>query len=150
MYAFLARTQYIWAVAKPENAMAACVNYLGNSRSISYYDTVYSAEEITERRYNDLTGILVDSFTKWTENFFLNIVFWRTAIFSILTMIAFSVVISCRKGINCWLPFVPILCNNLILFASTGSPDYRYYWPSVVLGLFLFLLSPSFLKMNNA
>lgn len=146
LYALLGRTQYIWAVAKPENAKASCVNYLGNTRSITYYDTEYNAEEIKERQYNVLTEIFTDSFTEWTNNSFLNIVFWRTAIFGILTLVAFSVAFSCRKGILHWFPFVPIIFNNLILFASTGSPDYRYYWPTVVVGLFLFLLSPAIVK----
>ena len=61
---------------------------------------------------------------------------WRTAIYflAILFLLYFT---AGKRKMFFFLPFVPILFNVLSLIAGSGWSDYRYYWPTAVIAVFL-------------
>lgn len=37
------------------------------------------------------------------------------------------------------MPFVPVIFNVAALFIGSGWSDYRYYWPTAIMSIFLFM-----------
>ena len=133
MKAFLSRNSVIWSIDKPVNEIEGCVNYLGE------YHNEDCPEQYPRRATNILTVILTDIYTKLTDNQFVYSLYWKTSIYNLLMIVGIMMIIVRfrKKSAIMILPFIPIVVNVAILFIASGWPDYRYYWPSMLVASIL-------------
>ena len=66
---------------------------------------------------------------------------WRAGIWTLLSVFAFATVVVLKKNKKYSILFVVLLAHILSLLLTTGWSDYRYYWPIVLIGLFLALIA---------
>lgn len=124
------RNSVIWSIAKPNDEWAGCVNHLEERNTLSLYP---------HRVPNRLTNIFADLCNRITNNKVLYVFLWRTGIYNLLIIIM-TVVAFCapkKRKLFHIIPFVPIVGNVAALFIASGWPDYRYFWPSMSISLFL-------------
>lgn len=125
---FLKRNAVIWSIDKTCYESVGCVNYLGE------YHDAECQEQYPERKPNYFTEKLTALFSKLTNNRLFYTLYWRTAIYHLLMIIVMGLVVIRFKTrcINYILPFIPISTNVISLSLTSGWPDYRYYWPSML------------------
>ena len=130
---FLSRNAVIWSIDRTAYEMAGCVNYLGENHDEQY------ERQFSYRKENFLTRILTKVFTKLTENHFVYTFYWRTPIYNLLMIVGILVIIIKYKMrfLLPVLPFAPIGVNTFVLLMTSGWPDYRYYWPSMLVATVL-------------
>lgn len=128
--AVAARNTVIWSIAKPYDEGASLVNNLGECNELSLYP---------RRIPNRLTHILTDLCNRIAESKIIYLFIWRTGIYNLLIimMILLSLCSPKKQKLFHMMPYIPIAANVMALFISSGWSDYRYYWPSMSIGLFL-------------
>jgi len=130
---FLSRNAVMWSIDKTANEIPGCVNYLGEEHIISF------KEQYPKREPNFLTNWLTNIFNILTNNHFIYTFYWKTSIYNLLMIIGI-IHIALRfkkKFANYVLPFTPIAVNIFVLSLTSGWPDYRYYWPSMLVASIL-------------
>lgn len=124
------RNAVIWSIARPNDECAGCVNHLEEWLTDATYPP---------RVYNKLTYVITD-FCNWIKNNTLLYLFlWRTGIYNLLILIMLAVTV-CKQNkqkLFHLFPYVPIIMNLAALFIASGWSDYRYFWPSMTISLFL-------------
>lgn len=133
LMAVLIRNSVLWSIAKPQDEIAGLVNYLGerNTYEISVYPF---------RQPNILTEIFSDVCNVVSDNSVLFILYWRTGLYHLFLFFIMGVFITKiekEKGLIYMIPFVPAVMNLTALFIASGWSDYRYFWPSMSMSLFL-------------
>lgn len=128
--AVAARTSAIWSIARPIDEQARCVTYLGEYPTGALYPA---------RIYTNLSLKISDWCVLIRDNAVLYLFIWRTGIYNLLIVILVIITISAQKKQKLYhlLPFVPVIINLAALFIASGWTDYRYFWPSMVISLFL-------------
>lgn len=133
MKAVASRTSIIWSIVRPNDEPAGCVQYLGENQTYSPNIYPFRTENILTYKLTDLSN--------WVKkNSVLYLFFWRTGIYNLL-IILMLIIGLCKwkkKLLFYLLPFVPASANLAALAVSAGWPDYRYFWPSMTISLFLF------------
>ena len=110
--------------------MEACVDYLEE-----YQDSVYQYS-YPWRVQNSLSDVLSGISNRLSGNGVIYILAWRTGIY-VLGILFLLYFISKKKKMLYFIPFLPVLFNLFSLLAGSGWTDYRYYWPTAIMALFL-------------
>ena len=142
-FAILARNEYLWSVCRPEAAVDGGVNY--TSQYLPNEEFSYLIDCcIPKRSENALTYLLTNIVQRLTSVKLLYIVYWRVGLYNILILLCMIAVYARNKRnqMKMLLPFIPIVANCFALIIGSGWSDYRYYWPSVIIGVFLLILTP--------
>lgn len=128
--AVAARNTVIWSIVKPYDEAAEWVNYLGECNQFALYP---------QRIPNRLTQILTDLCKRITDSKVLYLFIWRTGIYNLLIVMMIVGSLCSPKGRKLFymMPYIPVAANVTALFISSGWSDYRYYWPSMTIGLLL-------------
>ncbi len=81
-----------------------------------------------------MTDILTNMVLFLKQNNTIYIFFWRPGIYNLFIILSTMVLLINLKKRNMvvLLPVIPIVLNVFALFVSSGWPDYRYHWPSVL------------------
>lgn len=136
LMAVLARNSVIWSIMKPLGEKPGCVNILTD-----YHIPEQQLEyEYPYRAENFLTHPLEILCEWFTARMILYPFYWRTGIYNLL-IIFMTALILCthkKKKLMYLVPFVPILMNLAALLIASGWSDYRYFWPSMAISIFLF------------
>lgn|GEM_PF-4910192 len=133
--AVMTRTSIGWSVDKTIGQIDMLTCYTGERLDeTGEFDYHYQA-----RKRNVLTSIL-DCIHGVLYNIpILYVLFWRTGLYLIIIFFSSSVASTswnARKKV--FLPALPVVFNFVTLIISSAWPDYRYYWPCNVIGIFLF------------
>ena len=125
--AFLERTQIIWSITKNDAEITSCIHYVGEMNTIG-------PELYPHRISNFMTDILTNMVLFLKQNNTIYIFFWRPGIYNLFIILSTMVLLINLKKRNMvvLLPVIPIVLNVFALFVSSGWPDYRYHWPSVL------------------
>lgn len=128
--AVAARNSVIWSIAKPYDEAAEWVNYLGECNEQSLYP---------QRTPNRLTHFLTELCGRITKSRIMYLFLWRTGIYHLLLvmMILLSLCSAKKQKLFYMMPYIPVAANVIALFIASGWSDYRYYWPSMTISLFL-------------
>lgn len=130
--AFIKRNSPCWSICKPIGSAANFTNYKLNFHG---YHGEYS---YPYRLENKLTKLLSDFCDNIANNSLANVFYWRSSIYIlVLLYFLFCLWLLAKKQIHYYIPFLPIFFNNLTLFAASGWSDYRYYWPTFIISMFL-------------
>lgn len=142
--AVISRNRVIMGVNKAAYEVENLVNYLDE-----YHDPAY-AYQYPMRQANGLTHALGKLFRQLSYRPFLRVLQWRTGIYHLLIILTVLIIIVTKK--KTWmrplLPFWPIIMNVFTLFIASGWSDYRYYWPSAIIGCYLALYAVAACKMD--
>lgn len=130
----LIRSNYAWTVEKPQNGRETCIATLTESHS--YEDRLVL--HIPHREDNFLTTIFTNIVNIFNRSIFIHNIYWRVGIYNIFILSIFVILLMRRKKYAYFaIPFLPIILNTVVLVIACGWPNYRYYWPSMVLCGFL-------------
>lgn len=148
--AVLTRNSVIWSLVRPTDENPSCICYLSEYRGEEGEDP--NPDLYPARKENVLTDKLKTLYSYSTMPIFF-LFYWRTGIYNLL-LICMVVMMICGRGEKkIWglIPFVPIFANLAALFISSGWTDYRYFWPSMSISLFLlFYFSFEWRKYNKS
>lgn len=143
---FLTRNTVIWSIDRAAYEIAGCVEYLGEYHDVSY------PEQYPNRVNNYFTGHLTTIFSKLSGYHIIYALYWKTAIYNLLMIMGIVLILIKYKG-KFWmpvLPFVPIMVNVFALLMTSGWPDYRYYWPSMLIAALLIPYTAIVLARQNS
>lgn len=131
---FLKRNTVAWSIDICKYERARYVNYLGEVHNDEYF-----LEHYPPRVENYFTKKLTILFAILRANHFVYMLYWRTAIYNLLMIVATLLIFSKykKKFMLPALPFLPILLNVFVLLMTSGWSDYRYYWPSMLIASIL-------------
>lgn len=135
--AVLTRNSVLWSIMKPSGEIAGCVNLLTDYHGQSV--GLQPSDLYPYRVDNILTHILEKLCNWFTDRQILYLFYWRTGIYNLLIIFMVGITF-CSWQKRKWMyliPYVPILGNLAALFISSGWTDYRYFWPSMAISLFL-------------
>ena len=138
---FLRRNSVLWSVVKPEEEVAGCVNTLVDFHREEEAEYMYP-----RRTINAATGALTAISRNLTENKLLYIFTWRTSIY-LIAILTLAYVAMIQRKYRLLIPIIPLLSNTFSLLLGSGWPDYRYYWPTEILAVFL--ISIVFIGRNS-
>lgn len=132
--AIMKRNSIIWSIVKPVPERASCVNFY-----VEYNDKLAYPLRVE----NILTRILTKFCDFMRKDSVLYIFIWRTGIYNLLILLlcAIGLAVLKRKDLVLMIPFIPICINVITLFIASGWTPYRYYWPSMIMGVFLLYYS---------
>ena len=128
---FTKRNSIIWSIIKPGRDIRAWVNYTGEWHQNPEYEYTYPW-----RVPLVLTDGLSSVSNYLTDNSLIYILAWRTGAY-VLGILFLLYFISKKKKMLYFIPFLPVLFNLFSLLAGSGWTDYRYYWPTAIMALFL-------------
>lgn len=130
--AIATRNSAIWSIARPIDEPIRNVNFLGEKHT--YAPRPYSF------RINNIFTYIFTNFSNWLSSNSVYYIFcWRTGIYNLLifSLVVITLCIQKEKRLRFLIPYIPILGNLFSLLVSSGWTDYRYYWPSMTIGLLL-------------
>lgn len=132
--AVVLRSSAAWSIVRPWDEHATCANYLGE---INYEEEGKYTYPL--RRENELTRVLTSICTWINLNSILNPIYWRVGIYNLFILFTMTITFCCRvkRKLFYMLPFIPISTNVAGIIIASGWSDYRIYWPSMAVGLFL-------------
>lgn len=134
----LCRQDCVWDLFGGQNATLHCVNYAGTQDYQGEWNNYYPVRINNEYTYS------LSKYQNYTvSNQLLNILTWKTGIYTLLVVFAFLSVLIKKKDRKIWLVFVPFAGQIVSLMLSTGWSDFRYYWPLNLIAVFILLLIPT-------
>lgn len=128
----LKRTSVIWNVSLSRFESINGVSYLGESQFVQY-------EGHYPYRINNSVKVWLENIVYTvTNDGIIYVLYWRTGIYTlsmifVLLLIVFSYG---RFSIKYVLPLLPAIFNVLSYVIASGWPDYRYYWPMMIISAF--------------
>lgn len=128
----LTRNSVIWSIVKPAGEHAGDICVLTD-----YHEQI--PDLYPHRTDTIFTPVLTRLCYWFTNRKILYPFYWRTGIYNLL-IICMSVTALCfqqKRKLMHFIPYVPILGNLAALAISSGWSDYRYFWPSMTISLFL-------------
>ena len=131
------RSSAAWSIVRPRDEPATCANFLGEQ---VYEQGSYPDEWIYPlRKENVLTDILTIVCKGINSVPVLNVIYWRTGIYNLLMLLVAGITFCSSKKQRIYhiLPFIPILVHFVCIVFASGWSDYRIYWPSMPVGMFL-------------
>ena len=129
----LKRTSVIWSVSLSRFESVNGVSYLGESHLIQYEG------HYPHRINNFVKDWLENGIRNITNNDVIYVLYWRTGIYT-LSMVFVLLLLLFRYGrssIKYILPLLPVMFNMLSYAIASGWPDYRYYWPMMIISAFV-------------
>ena len=140
----LCRQDGIWNIFGGQDATLGCVNWVGTvdgleiSNIIEEWNSYYP-----ERRTNEYTWKFNRFGLIFVNNQLLNMISWKTGIYTLLIVWTFLILLSMKKNYHWGLIFLPFFSQILSLILSTGWSEFRYYWPLNLMAIFILLLTPT-------
>lgn len=131
----ICRQDCIWDLFGGQNAVLGCVNYTGTQDSIESWNHYYP-----ERVSNQYTYSMQKLQAYGVENQLLNVITWKSGIYTLFTVFTFFSVLIKKADKKLWLVFVPFIGQILSLMLSTGWSDFRYYLALNFIAVFVILL----------
>lgn len=134
--AVLTRNSVMWSLVRPVDEHPGCICYLSEYRGEE--GEAPDPDLYPARKENVLTNKLTTLYSYSTMPVFFPF-YWRTGIYNLLLICMVVLILCGRSEKKIWdlTPFVPIFANLAALFISSGWTDYRYFWPSMTISLFL-------------
>lgn len=162
------RNSIIWSIARPHDERAGNVNRLTDYHTYSpsaYAKTqayeigmvfsdgyAYLPHVYPERKNNGLTEALTVLCDWIRENTVLYLFMWRNAIYNMMLFVMSFIAFCTQKKQKLlhMMPYVPVLVNLAALFIASGWTNYRYFWFSMLISLFLLFFFMYERRMQSA
>lgn len=145
----IVRQDGIWNLLPGQDGGLVLLNYIGTMDGTEWNKLVPARENnfITERLY--------EYTSRSVSTPLLNIIEWRIGIWTLLSVIACAVCVLFKNNRQLWLLYSVPVGHVLSLMLALGWSDYRYYWPLMLVDLFLILLTLTIrkdekLEQNNS
>ena len=135
MREIIVRQDGIWNLLPGQDGGLVLLNYIGTMDGTEWNTLVPTRENnfITERLY--------EYTSRSVSTPLLNMFQWRIGIWTLLSVIAFAICVLFKNNRQLWLLCSVPVGHILSLMLALGWSDYRYYWPLVLIDLFLILLT---------
>lgn len=134
--AIIDREDAIWDIFEGKDSIMNCVNYTGTMD-----ENIEWMENYPKRIYRSLYDQMSMETAYTASSQWISAIEWRCGFFSLLGLIAVSV-LGARHGFKRYILLVaPVGGHILSLLLSTGWSDFRYFWPLNLMNMCIVLLS---------
>ena len=135
----ICRQDCIWDIFGGEEALLGCVNYTNTQDATGDIWNNFYPKRVT----NAYTYKLLDYQGYIINNQLLNLISWKTGIYTLLVVFAFLSLLYKKTDKKLLLIFVPFAGQVLSLILSTGWSEFRYYLPLNLIAVFVVILIPT-------
>lgn len=130
------RQDCVWNLLLGKNGRLDAVNHIGTMDGDTKWNIL-----VPKRQYNIFTELLTVYTSRSVHSSLLNMIEWRSGIWTLFSVFAFVVCVFLKNKHNLWILFLVQLSYVISLMLTTGWSDYRYYWPLTLIGGFGVLLT---------
>ena len=138
------RQDGVWNILPGQDNGIVLVNYTATMDSDAKWNSI-----VQKRDKNFLTERLFAYTSRSVNSPLLNMLEWRIGIWTFFSVLTFVVCVLFKKNRKLWILYSVQLGHILSLILAFGWCDYRYYWPLVLIAVFLIVLTLTINKQEK-